>query len=343
MLVAEVAETNEASVKIELGKRRADIEPMVVEKEAGENFLIQSSNGKISCIEDPQQVLLNTKTEASTLSAMCACKPGFHLLFARIDCDVSYYQHIKLKIKSTATEKAKAEKLPQQANEGGKWSQVDISAQYNGDICSIFKQKYESPRPNTASARIGYDGWSAWTFRWWRFPTPEIKLDNVSKLLNADGLMKTPQNALFKAPVGDKNIAFSSLWDNWPDSVTVPVEKQGDQLWLLVCGSTNAMQGRIDNAVLRFRYADGVEETLNLYPPFNYWSLCKFGSLDYTYERDAFSLPKNPPLQVQLGQNCRAMVYGWKMRPNVVLKSITLESLSQEVVIGLMGVSVWSK
>jgi hypothetical protein len=274
---------------------------------------------------------------------MCACKPGFHLLFARIDCDVSYYQHIKLKIKSTATEKAKAEKLPQQANEGGKWSQVDISAQYNGDICSIFKQKYESPRPNTASARIGYDGWSAWTFRWWRFPTPEIKLDNVSKLLNADGLMKTPQNALFKAPVGDKNIAFSSLWDNWPDSVTVPVEKQGDQLWLLVCGSTNAMQGRIDNAVLRFRYADGVEETLNLYPPFNYWSLCKFGSLDYTYERDAFSLPKNPPLQVQLGQNCRAMVYGWKMRPNVVLKSITLESLSQEVVIGLMGVSVWSK
>ena len=100
------------------------------------------------------------------------------------------------------------------------------------------------------------------------------------------------------------------------------------------------MQGHIENAVLRFQYADGVEETLDLCPPTNFWSLCKFGTLDYDYKRDAFSLPKNPPMQVQLGQNCRAMVYGWKLRLGAVLKSVKLEALSQEVVIGLMGVSV---
>jgi hypothetical protein len=43
---------------------------------------------------------------------------------------------------------------------------------------------------------------------------------------------------------------------------------------------------------------------------------------------------------VQLGNNCRAMVVSWKLRPGVKLEKLTLETLSQEVVIGLMGVSL---
>ena len=34
------------------------------------------------------------------------------------------------------------------------------------------------------------------------------------------------------------------------------------------------------------------------------------------------------------------MVYGWKLRPGVALKEVTLETLSLDVVIGLMGVSI---
>jgi hypothetical protein len=75
-------------------------------------------------------------------------------------------------------------------------------------------------------------------------------------------------------------------------------------------------------------------------PPRNFWSLCGFGRVDYNYDRDGFSLPKTPPAQVQLGTNCRAMVYGWKLRPGIELKDVSLETLSLDVVIGLMGVSV---
>jgi hypothetical protein len=85
---------------------------------------------------------------------------------------------------------------------------------------------------------------------------------------------------------------------------------------------------------------DGVEEKLELVPPLNFWSLCPFGGADYDYKRDAFALPKEPPPQIQLGEDCRAMVFGWKLRPGVALKEVTLETLSQEVVIGLMGASV---
>ena len=219
--------------------------------------------------------------------------------------------------------------------------------------------------------RIGFDSWSAWTFPHWGIRTPSVGMENA---LSADALsagpagwkldaapqglkridksmkpkvdliqgghLVTPQHAHFLKPQPQKNIAFTSLWDNWPDAVTVPVDAKGDSVWLLVCGTTNPMQCKISNAVIKFRYQDGMEEKLDLVPPRNFWSMCGFGRVDYNYEREAFTLPKTPPAQVQLGTNCRAMVYGWKLRPGIALKDISLETLSQDVVIGLMAVSV---
>ena len=100
------------------------------------------------------------------------------------------------------------------------------------------------------------------------------------------------------------------------------------------------MQTRIANAEVRFRYADGESERLELVPPLNFWTLCPWGGNDYDYRLDAFCLPKQPPPTVQLGRNARAMVLSWKLRPEVALEDLTLETLSQEVVIGLMGVSL---
>jgi hypothetical protein len=65
--------------------------------------------------------------------------------------------------------------------------------------------------------------------------------------------------------------------------------------------------------------------------------------VDYDYARDAFALPGTPPARVQLGENCRGIVLGWRLRPGVALKSVSLETESEEVVIGLMGVTVMSR
>jgi hypothetical protein len=137
-----------------------------------------------------------------------------------------------------------------------------------------------------------------------------------------------------------KNIAFTSLWDKWPNSVTVPVNKKGSAVWFLVCGSTNPMQTKITNAQLVIRYADDSIEHIELIPPVNFWMLSKWGTSDYDYKRDGFCLPAEPPAQVQLGDNCRAMVLNHKVRKDIEIKSVQLECLSQEVVIGLMGVTV---
>ncbi len=155
-----------------------------------------------------------------------------------------------------------------------------------------------------------------------------------------NGHIETPQGVRFRAVAADKNIAFTSLWDNWPDEVNMPINRKAEAIWLMVCGSTQPLQGRIANAAIRFVYEDGIEERLELVPPLNYRSLCSWGGSDYNPDRDAFALGSNPPMTVSLGVNCRAMVYGWMLRPGVKLSHIKLETLSQEVVIGLMGVSL---
>jgi len=339
-LTVEIPSSGNVVVELQLEGRHQQIDPIVLTKEVGEEIVVRSKFGNFSKIEDPQKILQHISIAGNRLRATCADNAGYHLFFAEVAGKVPYYQEVKLQVKNTAQEKAMADKMPKAAPQNGQWKTVDLSQQFNGDIRTIYQQRYLSPRPNTASARIGYDGWSAWTFHWWNFPVPEIKLDSIAQLTLADELLATPQHAWFKAPIHDMNIAFTSLWDNWPKSVTVPVQLKGDEVWLLVCGSTNPMQLRIANAVIKFLYADGKVEKLELNPPSNFWSLCRFGQTDYNYQRDGFSLPTIPPSQVQLGENCRAMVYGWKLRPGVELKSVTLESLSQEVVIGLMGVSV---
>lgn len=267
--------------------------------------------------------------------------PGHQLILKQIAGDVPRYQLVKVHVPAKTNPKVLRE-APAEA----KWRPMNLSAVHNGDLRTIFKQRYASPRPDRVSMRIAYDGWGAWTFsRFWGIAVPEIGMDKVLSAdakggLIQDGQLVTPQRARFLAPLPEKNIAFTSLWDNWPKKITVPVNGKGEAVWLLVSGSTTPMQGKIANALIRFQYADGQQETLELIPPENFWSLCKYGNVDYTYARDGFSLPKEAPPMVELGTNCRAMVYGWKLRPGVALKQITLETLSQDVVIGLMGVSL---
>jgi len=230
---------------------------------------------------------------------------------------------------------------------------VNLARVTNGDVRTIYKQRYLSPRPETISVRIGLDGYSPWTFVYWQSDPPEISLNGVPALLeeSPDGpRLRTPQGVPFAWPAGKRNVAFASRWDNWPTRVSARVGLAGEAAWFLVCGSTNPMQCRIANAVLRLRYADGVEERLELVPPVNYWNLSPIrvktlapgqeNRDDYTARTDAFCIPAVPPQTVRLGDNCRAMLLSARLRPGVVLEKVTLEALSQDVVVGLMGLSI---
>ena len=233
--------------------------------------------------------------------------------------------------------KADATRLPRMPD-GNAWTfpsnSMAIYAGYSSSNISL-------PVRLTCSLRLATDGYSTWQMSLDpKNRPPSIDLTGVPKILDDAGRIVTPQGVPFAWPGKDHNIAFTSQWDNWPRSVSVPVGARA-----MPCGcwcADRPIQCRAESPMpyCGFGMRTARKKNSNLCRRLNFWSLCRFEKCDYDYKRDGFALPKEPPKQVQLGENCRAMVYGWKLRPGEELETVTLETLSQEVVIGLMGVSV---
>ena len=129
---------------------------------------------------------------------------------------------------------------------------------------------------------------------------------------------------------------------------------------MLVAGSTNHMQFDIDNAIVVADYYDGTTDTLALRPPYNYCPI----EQDYYVDGRAFNGAFNPPLRVSLstGKASRHLgddmgiskteVYGRELKggaaqivsmvlnPQKKLKSLRLKCLSNDIVIGIMAVTM---
>ncbi|MCX7047030.1 MAG: hypothetical protein NTX50_16265, partial [Candidatus Sumerlaeota bacterium] len=309
---------------------------------SGKEIAFWVPEGKVVDYADPQGVLDRLTIKEGRLTGVVTTNTGEHIVLARVATgDTEHWQRFKFTVTDAEAERLKAAKTLKTVPAGAAWDCLDITPALNGDVRAIFKQKYLSPRPKTCSLRLAVDGYSTWQMSLnAKNKPPEIDLTAAAKLVGASGQLLTPQGAPFLWENRAMNIAFTSQWDNWPRQITFPMKRQGDALWFLICGFTNPMQVRIANAELRLKYADGVEEKLELVPPFNFWSLCPFGGVDYNYQRDAACLPKEPPPTVQLGNNCRAMLLNCRLRSGISLDQVTLETLSPETIVGLMGMSL---
>lgn len=125
-----------------------------------------------------------------------------------------------------------------------------------------------------------------------------------------------------------------------------------------MAGSTNHMQYGIDNALVTVRYVDDTADTLRLRPPHNWCPI----EQDYYVDGQAFRTAEPRPYRVafgtgtvsrQLGEELAIKgVYGREipggaaqmlrmpLQRNKKVRSLTLRTLSNDVVIGLMGVTL---
>lgn len=230
---------------------------------------------------------------------------------------------------------------------------TNISAHFNASISDVFKNEYMSPRPQTTTLQIPTQGIGEWCHPQL---TAEIN-DSVFRTLIKNGQF-TVAGVPFNTPVTGNNIIYTSLWDNYPDSVVIPLKGKAEYAWLLMAGSTNHMQSRIDNGLVIATYADRTTDTLALRNPDNWCPI----EQDYYIDGMAFQASAPRPYRVCLstGDVSRDLgkvmgiqgVYGREipggaaqmlclpLQPSKRLKSLTLRTLSNDVVIGLMAVTL---
>ena len=174
------------------------------------------------------------------------------------------------------------------------------------------------------------------------------------------GLIETSLGIPFRTPAEGPNVLYTSLWDNYPTAATVPLTGRAMHAYLLLVGSTNHMQYDIANGAVSVRYADGTRQRLELVNPLN-WAPVE---QDFYFDEGAFRLAPGaqPPyrLHLQSGRVGRRLgdelgiegVYGrqidggaatlvdLRLDPARDLEALEVETLSNDVVIGLMAVTL---
>lgn len=238
---------------------------------------------------------------------------------------------------------------------------VNITAVYNDSVSNIFKHEYLSPRPAVTTLQIPWQGIGEWCHP---LMTAEIDDSGLRNLLAQNGdTLVTSTGLIFNLPAEGDNVAFTSLWDNFPDSITVDIDGKASHIYALLAGTTNHMQSHLPNGDITVTYADGTTETVTLVNPDNWAPI----EQDFFYDDNAFRAPAEnalPPYRLHLmtGKMSRELgkelgidageVFGRSIPggagvvidiatdPSKELKSLTLTTRSNDVIIGLMGLTL---
>lgn len=238
----------------------------------------------------------------------------------------------------------------------GQFNNISLASKYNEKVTEIFNQKYLSPRLKVPTLQLPWQGIGNWCY-----PLITAQIDD-------NGLMNKRKNNKvdflgipFLIDKTDKNIAFASQWDNYPDSIEIPLNGKGKKIYFLMAGSTNPMQSQIVNGIITVQYVDGSTSELELKNPVNWWPI----EQDLFDDNFAFEIPDDKiPYRVKLktgelykggtlskyssikGFTDRqvdggsATILDLPIDANKELKSIKLTAVSNDVVIGMMSATV---
>lgn len=234
---------------------------------------------------------------------------------------------------------------------------ISLASYFNAKVTDIFKQKYESPRPKTPTLQLPLQGIGNWCYP---LINPVIDDAGLRSKAKANGKITTPEGIVFETPSDENknNIVFTSMWDNFPEKVTIPLSGKASHLYLMLAGSTNPMQSRMTNGKVIVNYTDGSSEELELKNPENWWPI----EQDYFVDGLAFSTnaPRPPRVYLKSGIVSRTFndykaikgfanngidggagtVLDLPLNTSKTLKSLSIQTIANDVVIGLMSATL---
>jgi hypothetical protein len=296
---------------------------------------------------DPQKVFSGQGKDA-----VVGGQAGNRVSFVKIKQGIfTWWKPVHITVKPTVLIDAARTSRPTQLH----YEPVDMTGYYNDKVTQIFRNQYLSPRPVTPTLQLPTQGIGDWTHP---LLTADINDSGFRKSVNTAGIIKLGNGIPFKTTTDTSaaNILFTSQWDNYPKSATVPLSGSAKHLYVLMAGSTNPMQSRIVNGVLIISYTDGNKDTLQLKNPENWWPI----EQDYYRDGYAFNTGAAYPVRVHLktgkvvsaedgsdqlfnGKNIdggAATLLDIPLRADKILQSLTVQTLAGDVVIGLMGITL---
>jgi hypothetical protein len=323
---------------------------------SGKEFEAQFGGDKLRKVADPQQALSRLVASESSFRGQTTGTLGNRTVFALLEQGrMAWWQPVQFEIRADAAPDASSVtdwKKPLPA--ATKFEPVHLESLFNDKITQIFRNRYLSPRSPFCSLAIPAQGFGSWCHPQDEFNVDDSGLRAVAKV---GGKIVLPNGVPFATPsaADEKNIIFTSQWDNYPREVTVPLIGKSSHAFLLMAGSTSAMQSHLDNGEVVVTYTDGSTARLVLRNPTTWWPIDQ----DYYIDNFAFARPEPLPPRVDLktgkvrvlemetfegkGRTVSggaATVLDLPLDASKELKSLAVRALANEVVIGLMSLTL---
>jgi len=319
----------------------------------GEQILLQSTMFSQFNISDPQGILEQPVRNSKLVTISESITPGYHTLFVQTKQGAfTWWQPVDIYIPST---QVAVDRQPIPAT--GIQEKVELGQFFNDKVTHIFKPQYKSPRPVSPTLQLPIQGIGNWAYHSVQFNVIDSGLRAKAGVKN-EWTSSTGMPFTTPSDTAKNNIVFTSMWDVYPDSVVIPLTGKAAEAAFLMAGSTNPMQSRLVNGLIRVNYTDGSSDVLELRNPENWWPI----EQDYYVDGFAFTTDAPKPIRVSLKSGTElpanykytgikgfsnfgieggaATVLGMPLNKNKTLKNLVLKVVANDVVIGLMGLTL---
>jgi Domain of unknown function (DUF4450) len=232
---------------------------------------------------------------------------------------------------------------------------IPLDSVFNLKVTDLFKQRYDSPRPASCSLSTPFHGYGSWCH-----PQDQFELNDAGTRASAGisgDLLKLPNGVPLRTPgnSASDNIAVISQWQRFPDHLEIPLHGTAEKAYLLMTGTAPTMQSRCVIGEIIVHYKDGSSTQLDLENPTTWWPI----EQDYRMDGPAYLRPGPLPLRLDLssgkfrsaskheGRAKEATIPGGAatimdlpLEPGRELKCLEIHALANEVLIGLMSLSL---
>ncbi len=284
---------------------------------AGNKLSFQVKDGTLTEVYDVSETLEDISIVGNKVYARAKDIAGDHTLFLRVQAG-EYDAWL------AADYDIETEDVPEQPLEEKPFQPVDISDFFNCSTTELHKQSYIHPLPEGFTMRLYKNGraahnWSQWGHR-------GLHVDD-SGLRNCGGTVVSRSGIPFSTPAEGNNLACVSIYDVFPTATIFPLSGKGQEVAVCFIGSTYWMHTGVENVRFTVTYADGTTEDTPLVYPID---------IDDWMTSALTTQAEN----LYISNFNHATVKRIRINPDKELASIKVEAIANEVILGVVGISV---
>ncbi len=166
---------------------------------------------------------------------------------------------------------------------------------------------------------------------WWETHGRAGVTADMSLVTAANGRFVVENRIPFALATEGKDSVFTSLYEQFPARVEIPVNQRGRKVAVLAVASIPISQSRMDNGRIRVKLDDGTHRDVVLRDPETIDDWLGSG------QAKPYALGGHP---VALGKNAHGHLYEIDLAGDKTIQSIELETSTNETMIGLMGITI---